>query len=139
MLENQIKAIYEYQEENRYKFNLGVQQHIFHMLDEFMVTMPLIPGVLNEKYQRKPSEDEKNEQLLANYKEYKQKGQQYKGLHAKCTGWNKQRILNSYTIDTNTDKIAGCPGNIPCGGKLSFICVDIDNFTLFKKKCLCFT
>ena len=39
------------------------------------------------------------------YKKYKERGQKYKALHYKCTGWNQKEILTSYPIDFNKYKI----------------------------------
>lgn len=129
-----LNEIYNVQESNRFKFNIQIQQEIFSLLGKVFVTMPLVPGVLNEKYQRPPSNYNKDDTAFNNYRKYKERGQKYKRLHAKCEGWNKKHILTSYQIDSNTDKIGGCAGNTERGDKISFIALDIDNFDLFRKK-----
>ena len=126
-----FSKIIEIQNENKSNFTMQIQHEIFKLLDNVFVTMPLVPGILNEPYQRPPilyNNDSSKEE----YKKYKERGQKYKALHYKCKGWNQKEILTSYPIDFNTDKIGGCTGNKSRNNKLSYIVVDIDNFTTFK-------
>ena len=126
-----FSKIYDLQNSNMNNFTLSIQHKIFPLLDKVFVTMPLVPGILNEPYQRPPILYN-NDSIKEEYKKYKERGQKYKALHYKCTGWNQKEILTSYPFYHDTDKIGGCAGNKPRNNKLSYIVVDIDNFTTFK-------
>ena len=69
-MNNVLEQVYKIQEENFGNFNLQIQQQIFKLLDEIYPTMPLIPGVLNEPYQRKPDNYYTDSDANIKYKEY---------------------------------------------------------------------
>lgn len=132
-MNNVLEQVYKIQEENFGNFNLQIQQQIFKLLDEIYPTMPLIPGVLNEPYQRKPVNYYTDSDANIKYKEYKERGQKYKRLHVACTGWNSGTEIKSYPIYSDTDKIGACAGNKERGNKIAFIVIDIDDINDFKK------
>ena len=129
--------LYSFQEGNRENFTLESLHEMFKMLDDYFTTMPLVPGVLNEPYQRMPvlnNGTPSNNELFMEYKKYKERGQKYKRLHVNCKGWNDVDVLESHPIYPDTDKIGLCSGNRPRKGKLAFISVDVDNIHDFKNK-----